>query len=172
MSVTSYIQFPSERIYLINILQEHIVPPQQTALWLLHLPLCPLFHVCPPGPPIRKRFQHKPRKTRSIIHPKCYGADDNSPHMNYRWELSSAFLCLDPLPPLPSMPHSHDLISPAACCRDTHRNRWLQSNISLFQGCGRRLLLAQALRHSWSFSEVTDHVEGWKFDGWMVSFCL
>lgn len=75
---------------------------------------------------------------------------------------SSAFLCLDPLPLLPSMLHSHDLISPAACCRDTHRNRWLQSNIFLLQGCSRCLRLAQVFTQS--FSEVGNNREQWKSD--------
>lgn len=42
---------------------------------------------------------------------------------------SSAFLCLDPLPSHPSMLHSHDLISPVACCW----NRWLLNNTAAVQ---------------------------------------
>lgn len=68
---------------------------------------------------------------------------------------SSAFLCLDPLPLLPSLLHSSDLISPAACCRDTHRNRWLQSNMCPFQGCSPWSCWAGGVRHS----EVTNNGE-------------
>lgn len=41
---------------------------------------------------------------------------------------SSPFLCLDPLPSLPSTLHSHVLIIPAAHYHDTRGNRWLLSN--------------------------------------------
>lgn len=56
---------------------------------------------------------------------------------------------------LPSVLYSADLISPAACCRDTHRNRWLQSNMFPFQGCNQWLRRARAVRHS----EVTNNRE-------------
>lgn len=41
---------------------------------------------------------------------------------------SSLFLCLDPLPSLPPMLHSHHLIIPAARYCDTRGNRWFLSN--------------------------------------------
>lgn len=83
---------------------------------------------------------------------------------------SSAFLCLDPLPSHPSMLHSHDLISLAACCRDTRGNRWLLSNIAAVHGtvcAGARrrdsgMVAAVRLPGVWV---LTVTIETWWIDG-------
>ena len=61
------------------------------------VPMPSYFTPCPSWPPNCK-FLHKASKRWSIIHSKCHGADDNSPDMNYKWELPLLSCVQTPFP--------------------------------------------------------------------------
>lgn len=93
-----YTQCSLKRIYLHNLpLKTHLPATTDTFIAACSLSVPSHFMARPSGRPNCK-FLHKASKTQSIIHPKCHSADDNSPDMNYKWELPPPACVLDPLP--------------------------------------------------------------------------